>query len=130
LINLISPFFRLPEIDIDDLAANTEYKQYTKTSPQIQWLWRALRSFDKENLVKFLQFVFGSSKVPLNGFAELQGMNGIQKFTVQKDTRSTDRLPAAHTCFNTLDLPVYESYEKLEERLLKAVTECASFGFA
>lgn len=65
---------RLPDIDIDDLAANTEYKQYTKTSPQIQWLWRALRSFDKENLVKFLQFVFGSSKVPLNGFSELQGM--------------------------------------------------------
>lgn len=26
----------LPEVDIDDLANNTEYKSYTKTSPQVK----------------------------------------------------------------------------------------------
>ncbi|KAI6176033.1 E3 ubiquitin-protein ligase HUWE1 [Aphelenchoides bicaudatus] len=118
----------LPEIDIDDLAANTELKQYTKTSPQVQWLFRALREFDAADKAKFLQFVFGSSKVPLNGFAELQGMNGIQKFTIQKDTRSADRLPAAHSCFNQIDLPPYENYDKLKEMVLKAIRECQSFG--
>jgi E3 ubiquitin-protein ligase HUWE1 len=84
-------------VDIDDLCNNTEYKQYVRTSPQIQWFWRALRSFEKEDLAKFLQFVTGTSKVPLQGFAHLEGMNGSQKFTIHKDTRSSDRLPCAHT---------------------------------
>ena len=35
-------------------------------------------------------------------------MNGVQKFQIHRDDRSTDRLPAAHTCFNQLDLPAYE----------------------
>ncbi|KAI1715517.1 HECT-domain (ubiquitin-transferase) domain-containing protein [Ditylenchus destructor] len=29
----------LPEIDIDDLCNNTEYKTYTRSSPQIQWYY-------------------------------------------------------------------------------------------
>ena len=32
---------------------------------QIQWFWRALRSFDHAQRAKFLQFVTGTSKVPL-----------------------------------------------------------------
>ena len=64
---------------------------------QIQWLWRALRSFDQAERAKFLQFVTGTSKVPLQGFAALEGMNGLQKFQIHRDDRSTDRLPAAHT---------------------------------
>ncbi|KIH57738.1 sodium pump decarboxylase, gamma subunit [Ancylostoma duodenale] len=55
----------LPDVDIDDLANNTEYKMYTKTSAQIQWFWRALRSFEPEDRAKFLQFVTGTSKVTL-----------------------------------------------------------------
>lgn len=64
---------------------------------QIQWFWRALRSFDQADRAKFLQFVTGTSKVPLQGFAALEGMNGIQKFQIHRDDRSTDRLPSAHT---------------------------------
>uniref|UniRef100_A0A183GKC0 HECT-type E3 ubiquitin transferase n=1 Tax=Heligmosomoides polygyrus TaxID=6339 RepID=A0A183GKC0_HELPZ len=121
----------LPDVDIDDLANNTEYKMYTKTSAQIQWFWRALRSFEPEDRAKFLQFVTGTSKVPLQGFASLEGMNGIQKFSIHMDCRGGDRLPAAHTCFNQLDLPQYESYEKLRDSLLMAIRECTEgFGFA
>ncbi|TMS38017.1 hypothetical protein L596_004833 [Steinernema carpocapsae] len=121
----------LPTIDIDDLCANTEYKTYTKSSPQIQWFWRALRSFEREDLAKFLQFVTGTSKVPLQGFSTLEGMNGVQKFSIHCDYRSNDRLPAAHTCFNQLDLPQYENYEKLRSMLLMAIRECTEgFGFA
>ena len=64
---------------------------------QIQWFWRALRSFDQADRAKFLQFVTGTSKVPLLGFAKLEGMNGVQKFQIHRDDRSTDRLPCAHT---------------------------------
>ncbi|OZC09116.1 hypothetical protein X798_03863 [Onchocerca flexuosa] len=121
----------LPNVDIDDLYANTEYKTYTKSSPQIQWFWKALRSFEQEDRAKFLQFVTGTSKVPLQGFAALEGMNGTQKFSIHLDSRSSDRLPTAHTCFNQLDLPQYETYDKLRDMLLLAVRECTEgFGFA
>jgi len=121
----------LPDINIDDLKANSEYHKYSVTSLQIVWFWRALRSFDQTDRAKFLQFVTGSSKVPLQGFGALEGMNGAQKFQIHRDDRSTDRLPAAHTCFNQLDLPAYETYDKLRTYLLKAIQECSEgFGFA
>ncbi|XP_076447673.1 E3 ubiquitin-protein ligase HUWE1-like isoform X2 [Babylonia areolata] len=121
----------LPTIDIDDLKANTEYHKYQPTSLQIQWFWRALRSFDQAERANFLQFVTGTSKVPLQGFATLEGMNGHQKFQIHRDDRSTDRLPSAHTCFNQLDLPAYETYDKLRKMLLLAVSECSEgFGLA
>ncbi|KAK3079403.1 hypothetical protein LTS18_004942 [Coniosporium uncinatum] len=121
----------LPDIDIDDWKNNSEYHNYTAASPQIQWFWRAVRAFDKEEQAKLLQFVTGTSKVPLNGFKELEGMNGFSRFNVHRDFGSKDRLPSSHTCFNQLDLPEYESYEQLRQQLYTAVTAGSEyFGFA
>ncbi|KAA8911552.1 DNA binding protein [Sphaerosporella brunnea] len=115
----------MPEIDLDDWRNNTEYHNYSASSSQIQWFWRAVRSFDKEERAKLLQFVTGTSKVPLNGFKELEGMNGFSKFNIHRDYGNKDRLPSSHTCFNQLDLPEYESYETLRQRLLTAITQGA-----
>lgn len=121
----------LPEIDVDDWKNNSEYHNYSASSPQIQWFWRAVRSFDKEERAKLLQFVTGTSKVPLNGFRELEGMNGFSKFNIHRDYGNKDRLPSTHTCFNQLDLPEYENYETLRERLYTAITAGSEyFGFA
>ncbi|KAJ3019634.1 hypothetical protein HKX48_001941 [Thoreauomyces humboldtii] len=120
----------MPDIDIDDWKNNTEYQNYTQASPQVQWFWRAVRSFSQEERAKLVQFATGTSKVPLEGFAQLQGSNGVQKFQIHKDFSNPERLPSAHTCFNQLDLPLYESYEQLRERLLIAISEGATgFGF-
>lgn len=118
----------VPDIDIDDWKNNTEYRGYNAASTQVQWFWRAIRSFDQEQRAKLLQFATGTSKVPLEGFVELKGVGGKQKFQIHKDFGSVDRLPSAHTCFNQIDLPVYETYEQQKERLLKAITEGAT-GF-
>ncbi|PGH36851.1 E3 ubiquitin-protein ligase HUWE1 [[Emmonsia] crescens] len=121
----------LPEIDVDDWKNNAEYHNYSASSPQIQWFWRAVRSFDKEERAKLLQFVTGTSKVPLNGFKELEGMNGFSKFNIHRDYGNKDRLPSSHTCFNQLDLPEYDSYETLRQRLYTAMTAGSEyFGFA
>jgi E3 ubiquitin-protein ligase HUWE1 len=123
----------LPEIDLDDWRNNTEYHGgYTPASPQILWFWRAVRTFDQESRAKLLQFVTGTSKVPLEGFAALQGATGIQKFQIHKDFSPPEtRLPSAHTCFNQLDLPAYPSYETLRTSLLIAINEGAiGFGLA
>jgi E3 ubiquitin-protein ligase HUWE1 len=90
----------LPDIDVDDWKNNSEYHNYSASSSQIQWFWRAVRSFDKEERAKLLQFVTGTSKVPLNGFRELEGMNGFSKFNIHRDYGNKERLPSSHTCFN------------------------------
>lgn len=118
----------LPEIDIDEWRNNTEYTGYTVASPQIQWFWRAVRSFDQEYRAKLFQFVTGTSKVPLEGMSKLQGSSGIQRFQIHRDYGPRHRLPSAHTCFNQLDLPEYESFENLKDLLIKAICECST-GF-
>jgi len=70
------------------------------------------------------------SKVPLDGFASLQGMRGPQRFSIHR-AYNTSLLPTAHTCFNQLDLPAYSSLEEMRERLLVSIREGNSgFGFA
>jgi E3 ubiquitin-protein ligase HUWE1 len=78
-----------------------------------------------------LQFVTGSSKVPVEGFTKLQGMNGVEKFQITRIiVNDPMRLPQGHTCFNQIDLPEYSSKEILYERLMWAIKETAGFGFA
>ncbi|KAK6938058.1 Ubiquitin-associated domain, partial [Dillenia turbinata] len=120
----------LPEIDLDDMRANTEYSGYSAASPIIQWFWEVVQDFSKEDKARLLQFVTGTSKVPLEGFSALQGISGSQKFQIHKAYGSPDHLPSAHTCFNQLDLPEYPSKQHLEERLLLAIHEAnEGFGF-
>ncbi|XP_027904990.1 E3 ubiquitin-protein ligase UPL1-like [Vigna unguiculata] len=120
----------LPDIDLDDLRANTEYSGYSGASPVIQWFWEVVQSFSKEDKARLLQFVTGTSKVPLEGFSALQGISGAQRFQIHKAYGSSDHLPSAHTCFNQLDLPEYPSKQHLEKRLLLAIHEAnEGFGF-
>jgi len=66
--------------------------------------------------------------VPLQGFKALQGMGGVNKFSIHK-AFNTSQLPTSHTCFNQLDLPQYHSKELLRKRLILAITE-GKEGFA
>ena len=122
----------LPDIDVDDLKKNTDYIGWKATDKEIQWFWNVMTTLSRNQKAAFLQFVTGSSKVPLAGFAELQGMRGIQKFSIHKVTNMTKgALMSAHTCFNSLDLPPYGSEEEMGEKLLYAINEGAgSFMFA
>jgi E3 ubiquitin-protein ligase HUWE1 len=121
----------LPEIDVDDWKNNTEYQGYTLASAPIQWFWRCVRAMSLEERAKLIQFVTGTSKVPLEGFAHLQGSSGRQRFQIHRDFGAKDRLPSAHTCFNQLDLPEYDSYEALRDALKKVIGEFGTgFGLA
>lgn len=120
----------MPEIDIDDLKANTDYANYKPTDNVIRWFWNVLYSCTQEERALFLQFVTGTSKVPLEGFKALEGMRGTHKFNIHKAFGNPNALPSAHTCFNQLDLPEYESEDKLRQCLLLAIREgTEGFGF-
>uniref|UniRef100_A0ABM5EUN2 E3 ubiquitin-protein ligase n=2 Tax=Pogona vitticeps TaxID=103695 RepID=A0ABM5EUN2_9SAUR len=117
----------MQEIDINDWQKNTIYRHYTKTSKQIQWFWQVVKEMDNEKRIRLLQFVTGTCRLPVGGFAELIGSNGPQKFCIDKVGKET-WLPRSHTCFNRLDLPPYKSYEQLKEKLLYAIEETEGFG--
>ncbi|XP_072778422.1 E3 ubiquitin-protein ligase NEDD4-like isoform X6 [Taeniopygia guttata] len=117
----------LGDVDVNDWRQHTIYKNgYCPNHPVIQWFWKAVLLMDAEKRIRLLQFVTGTSRVPMNGFAELYGSNGPQLFTIEQ-WGSPDKLPRAHTCFNRLDLPLYESFEDLREKLLMAVENAQGF---
>ncbi|XP_022815743.1 E3 ubiquitin-protein ligase Nedd-4 isoform X2 [Spodoptera litura] len=118
----------IQHIDVRDWRANTLYKgDYHANHLVVQWFWRVVLSFSNEMRSRLLQFVTGTSRVPMNGFKELYGSNGPQLFTIEK-WGAPDNYPRAHTCFNRIDLPPYESYQQLREKLIKAIE--GSQGFA
>ncbi|XP_037817038.1 E3 ubiquitin-protein ligase Nedd-4 isoform X2 [Lucilia sericata] len=118
----------IQNIDVKDWRENTLYKgDYHQNHIIIQWFWRAVLSFSNEMRSRLLQFVTGTSRVPMNGFKELYGSNGPQMFTIEK-WGTPNNFPRAHTCFNRLDLPPYEGYLQLKDKLIKAIE--GSQGFA
>lgn len=63
----------------------------------------------------------GSDRVPVGGLSRL-------KLVIARNGPDCERLPTSHTCFNVLLLPEYDSRDKLEERLLKAINYSKGFG--
>ncbi|XP_053573480.1 E3 ubiquitin-protein ligase NEDD4 isoform X2 [Bombina bombina] len=117
----------LGDVDVNDWREHSKYKNgYAQGHQVIQWFWKAVLMMDAEKRIRLLQFVTGTSRVPMNGFAELYGSNGPQLFTVEK-WGTPEKLPRAHTCFNRLDLPPYETFEDLWDKLHIAIENAQGF---
>jgi len=90
------------------------------TDEVIQWFWQCVRSWPAERKSRLLQFATGTSRIPVNGFKDLQGSDGPRRFTIEK-SGDPSQLPKSHTCFNRIDLPPYKDYATLENKLTLAV---------
>jgi len=123
----------LPDIDLEDWKEHTEYSgecDHVGGDHQVCiWFWEVVGEFDRETKARLLQFVTGTSGVPSRGFGVLQGNDGnVRKFTIHGVGVNVCLYPRAHTCFNRIDLPMYETRQDLKEKLKLAVT-MASTGF-
>uniref|UniRef100_A0A672RWE2 E3 ubiquitin-protein ligase n=1 Tax=Sinocyclocheilus grahami TaxID=75366 RepID=A0A672RWE2_SINGR len=134
----------MQEIDLNDWQKNTIYRHYTKNSKQIHWFWQVVKEMDNEKRIRLLQFVTGTCRLPVGGFAELIGSNGPQKFCIDKVGKETwlqCKITLSQKCvcaylsllpynfsFNRLDLPPYKNQEQLREKLLFAIEETEGFG--
>uniref|UniRef100_A0A452QVP9 HECT-type E3 ubiquitin transferase n=1 Tax=Ursus americanus TaxID=9643 RepID=A0A452QVP9_URSAM len=64
----------LGDVDVNDWREHAKYKNgYSVNHQVIQWFWKAVLMMDSEKRIRLLQFVTGTSRVPMNGFAELYG---------------------------------------------------------
>ena len=109
------------DYDWEELEKNAMYKEgYTKNDPTIALFWQVFRELTLEEKKKFLLFLTGSDRIPI------QGMKAI-RITIQPmaDERS---LPVAHTCFNLLDIPRYQTRERLRYKLLQAIQQTQGFS--
>jgi len=122
----------LPNIDMDDWKKHTKYAGLFPMEGdcrQCRWFWDVVSDFDHEMRARLLQFVTATSGVPAGGFGLLQGNDGnIRYFTLLGISSETAAYPRAHTCFNRLDLPLYDTKEELETKLREAIISCAT-GF-
>ncbi|KAF2872473.1 hypothetical protein BDV95DRAFT_569815 [Massariosphaeria phaeospora] len=117
----------IADIDVDDWKKHTDYRGYTESDEVIVNFWKCIRSWDAEQKSRLLQFATGTSRIPVNGFKDLQGSDGPRRFTIEK-AGEANQLPKSHTCFNRLDLPGYKTYEVLNNKLTIAVEETVGFG--
>ncbi|TDL19890.1 HECT-domain-containing protein [Rickenella mellea] len=117
----------MSEIDVDDWIKYTDYRGYEMNDEVVQWFWKCIRSWPAERKSRLLQFTTGTSRIPVNGFKDLQGSDGPRRFTIEK-SGDPSQLPKSHTCFNRLDLPPYKDYASLEQKLTLAVEETVGFG--
>ncbi|KAH9269076.1 hypothetical protein BASA83_008952 [Batrachochytrium salamandrivorans] len=116
----------IADIDVDDWKKHTDYRGYTEDDQVIQWFWKSVRSWDSEKKARLLQFVTGTSRIPVNGFKDLQGSDGPRRFTIEK-TGEIESLPKSHTCFNRLDLPPYRNEGLYLQKITLAIEETIGF---
>ncbi|DAZ94767.1 TPA: hypothetical protein N0F65_011331 [Lagenidium giganteum] len=118
----------IPEIDLVDWKNHTIYVG-ERDDKVINWFWKIVEEFSNEQKARLLQFTTGSARVPVQGFKALTMNDGrICPFAIQCVHKDECLYPRAHTCFNRIDLPRYDS-EKDMRIALSLVIQMEVTGF-
>jgi ubiquitin-protein ligase E3 A len=108
-------------MDWDSLKRTARYTDgYTRHSRSVKWFWEIFTGFSPAERLLFLKFATGTDRSPLGGLANV-------RLVVQRGA-DPNRLPVAHTCFNTLTLPDYRTKGTMKSRILRAIRETEGFG--
>uniref|UniRef100_A0A672HPX9 HECT domain-containing protein n=1 Tax=Salarias fasciatus TaxID=181472 RepID=A0A672HPX9_SALFA len=106
----------------EEMEKNAVYKgEYTATHPTVRLFWEVFHEFPLEKKKQFLLFLTGSDRIPIHGMESL-------RIVIQSTTAEEDYLPVAHTCYNLLDMPRYQTKEILRRRLTQAVEQYEGFS--
>ena len=97
-----------------------EFKEPGEEHQVIQWFWEVVSELSQEDRSKLLQYITGSSRVPMNGFAGFEEGDSLL-ISIESISVDDSIFPRAHTCFNRLELPVYEDKEELHRRVTEAM---------
>ena len=59
---------------------------YEEDSEVVRWFWMLVKEYSNEQRLRLLQFITGTSSIPLEGFKGLKGSDGTnQLFTIDMD---------------------------------------------
>jgi len=117
-----------PDIDIDLLKDKTDYRgNLSSNDRHVRMFWNVLGAFSTENKQKFLQFVWGRNRLPVNAVGFGKEMFKLSDHLPAILSRRADYyLPVSHTCFFALELPRYSTEDVMRERLLYAINNCTT----
>uniref|UniRef100_A0A3B3TIB6 HECT and RLD domain containing E3 ubiquitin protein ligase 3 n=1 Tax=Poecilia latipinna TaxID=48699 RepID=A0A3B3TIB6_9TELE len=106
----------------EEMEKNAVYKgEYTATHPTVRLFWEVFHEFPLEKKKQFLLFLTGSDRIPIHGMESL-------RIVIQSTMAEEHYLPVAHTCYNLLDMPRYQTKETLRRRLTQAVEQYEGFS--
>ena len=108
-------------LDFYELKRACQYEDFDPNSESIKYFWEILLDFNEEEKKKFLSFVTGCDRAPIDGLGSL-------KITVSNGGSDLNQLPTAHTCFNNLILPDYKNKEKMKKAIHTAINYSEGFG--
>ena len=121
-----------PFIDVNEWKENSIYKgNFSKNNKCVKWFWEEIYKLNQENLRRFLQFSTGSSRVPINGFQNLESNRGeIAKYCLNSVpyNKHGNNFIRAHTCFNRLDVPVFKSKSEVHDAIQFVLKNITGFG--
>ncbi|KAL2301823.1 hypothetical protein Nmel_011222 [Mimus melanotis] len=105
-----------PEITVAELQKFIKFDDFTPDDTRIKYFLEALNNFTSEDLSRFLKFVTGRSRLPVQ----------IHVYPERSNLDALDLMPQACTCSCTFFLPNYSSAKVCEELLRYAVYNCMS----
>lgn len=105
------------ELNVRDWKLNTVYEGYNENSPAIKLFWDAIQEMSRVERLKLLQFITGTSCVPVEGFRELNPSFSVTKLF----HGSSNHYPIVHTCLNRIEIPLYDNVKHCKAMLLKAI---------
>ena len=113
-----------PELDIAALEDAARYEDtdeggFNENHVAVGYFWSYAKGLGEEGRKKLLTFITSSDRVPVGGCKNL-------RIVISKHGDNT-HLPAAHTCFNHLLLPEYDSQEQLQQKFDAAISEGGGF---
>ncbi|ORX75729.1 hypothetical protein BCR32DRAFT_224865 [Anaeromyces robustus] len=96
---------------------------YSMKSQSVINLIEVMSEMNKDERKEFLEFITGTSRLPLGGFKNLNPPFTVVCKTTDSDENPDDFLPSVMTCANYLKLPDYKTKDILKERLTTAIQE-------
>ena len=108
-------------LDFNELKRVCKYEEYNENDETIKYFWEVVLNFSEDEKKRFLSFVTGCDRAPIDGLGSLP-------ITISNGGSDVEQLPSAHTCFNNLILPNYKNKEKLKKNMLNAINYSEGFG--
>ena len=108
-------------LDFNELKRVCRYEEYNENDETIKYFWEVLLNFSEDEKKRFLSFVTGCDRAPIDGLGSLP-------ITISNGGSDVEQLPSALTCFNNLILPNYKNKEKLKKNMLNAINYSEGFG--
>jgi len=107
------------EVDLELLKAKTSYEgDYSADHPTILLFWEMMETFSQVERSAFLKFVWSRDRLPP------RAQDFRSNFKITRARGGNEAYPRSHTCFFTVDLPLYTELEAMTEKVKYAIMNC------